>query len=70
MLVGPGEEMDLAALEAAEPADDVGRDRRIGVAQMGHVVDVVDRCGEVEDLVTQRCSRLASVTGYGRTCPM
>jgi hypothetical protein len=42
--------MDPPALKAAETADEIGRDGRIGVPEMGDVVNVVDGCGQVKDL--------------------
>ena len=51
MLVGAGEEVDPAPLHPAEPGDEIGRDGGVGVPQMGHVIHVVDRGGQVEDPV-------------------
>ena len=49
MLVGAREEVDPAALHAAEPGDEVGGHGGVGMPQMGHVIDVIDGGGDVED---------------------
>src|SRR5207245_4655119 len=43
VLVGAGQEERVLALQAAGARQRVGGDRRVGVAHVGHVVDVVDR---------------------------
>ena len=48
VLVGAGQEEDVLPALAMVPGEDVGGDRRVGVAQMGLAVDVVDRGGDVE----------------------
>jgi hypothetical protein len=48
VLVGAGEEEDVVAGQAVPPSQRVGRHRRVGVPDVGHVVDVVDRGGDVE----------------------
>ncbi len=50
MLVGAGEEEDLAALEALETGKGVGRDRFIGMTDMRPPVRIADRGGDVERL--------------------
>ena len=48
VLVGAGQEEDVLAALAVMAGEDVGHDRRVRVADVGLVVDVVDRRGEVE----------------------
>ena len=48
VLVGAGQEEDVLAALAVVPGEDVGRDRRVGVPEVGLAVDVVDRGGDVE----------------------
>ena len=48
VLVGAGQEAHPAAVEPREPGDGVARQRRVGVPDVRHVVDVVDRRGDVE----------------------
>ena len=48
VLVGAGEEADVVAEQPVPARQGVGGDRRVGVADVGHVVDVVDRRGHVE----------------------
>ena len=48
VLVGAGEEEDVLAALAHVAGEDVGGDRRVGVAEVGLGVDVVDRRGDVE----------------------
>jgi hypothetical protein len=48
VLVGAGEEARLLAADAVVAREHVGGDRGVGAAQVGHVVDVVDRRGDVE----------------------
>ncbi len=48
VLVGAGEEHDVVAPEPAPPGQDVGRHRRVRVPDVGRVVHVVDRRGDVE----------------------
>ena len=43
VLVGPGQEEDVVAQQAVPAGQGVGRDRRVGVADVRCVVDVVDR---------------------------
>ena len=50
MLVGAGQEEDVAARIALEARDRVGGDRLIGVADMRAAVGVGDRGGDVEGL--------------------
>ena len=47
VLVGAGEEEDVLAALAHVPGEHVGRHRRVGVAEVGLRVDVVDRGGDV-----------------------
>ena len=47
VLVGAGEEEDVLAALAHVAGEDVGRHRRVGVAEVGLGVDVVDRGGDV-----------------------
>ena len=65
MLVGACEEVDVAAGEAPVAAHRVGDDGRVGVAEMGPRVDVVDRRGEVERLT----GRLGAGHGRERAAP-
>ena len=56
VLVGPRQEEDLVAGEAPGPGEDVGGDRGVGVAHVGHVVHVVDgRRDEVAPLGAHLC---------------
>ena len=48
VLVGAGEEEDLAAVQAHEAGQRVAGERGVGVADMRGVVDVVDRRRDVE----------------------
>src|SRR5687767_6985868 len=48
MLVGAGHEEDVAAAEALEARDRVGRDRLIGMAYVRRTVGIADRGGDVE----------------------
>ena len=48
VLVGTGEEEDVVAQLAMETRSDVGGRRGVGMADVRHVVDVVDRSGDVE----------------------
>ena len=48
VLVGAGQEAHPPAVEAREPGEGIAGQRGVGVADMGHVVDVVDRRGDVE----------------------
>ena len=48
VLVGAGEEHDVVAPEPPPPGQDVGRDRRVRVPDVGRVVHVVDRRRDVE----------------------
>jgi hypothetical protein len=50
MLVGAGQEEHVLAVEALEARQRVGRDRFIGVADMGRAVRVGDGCGDVKAL--------------------
>src|SRR5438270_9588322 len=57
VLVRPGQEDDVVALEAVPAADGVADHGRVGVAYVGGVVDVIDRRSDVEP-------------AHGRTVPM
>ena len=48
MLVGAGQEVGVESVEAVKPREKIGYHGGIGVADVGHVVDIVDRCGDVE----------------------
>ena len=48
VLVGAGEEEDVVADQAVPAGQGVGVDRGVGVPDVGRVLDVVDRCGDVE----------------------
>ena len=48
VLVGAGEEEDVLPQLPVEPGRDVGRGGRVGVPDVRHVVDVIDRSGDVE----------------------
>ena len=50
VLVGAGQEVHPAAVEPREPGDGVARQGRIGVPDVRHVIDVVDRRGDVESV--------------------
>ena len=47
VLVGAGQEVDVAAVEPHEAGQHVAGERRVGVPDMRHVVHVVDRRGDV-----------------------
>ena len=51
VLVGAGEEEGVVAEQAVAAGDDVGRDGRVGVADVRARVDVVDRGSEIELLL-------------------
>ncbi len=46
VLVGAGQEEDVVAHQPVPPGQGVGVDRRVGVPDMGRVLDVVDRGGD------------------------
>ncbi len=48
VLVRPGEEARVFAAEAVVAREHVGRDRGVSAPEVGNVVDVIDRCGDVE----------------------
>ena len=48
VLVGAGEEERLLPLQRVVARQHVGDHRRVGVADMRHVVDIVDRCGHIK----------------------
>ncbi len=48
VLVGAGQKIDLLAPEPLIAGEGVGHHRRVDVADVGHVVDIVDRCGDVK----------------------
>ena len=48
MLVGAGQEEDVLPSLAHVPRDNIGSDLLVGVAQVRHTVDVVDRSGDVK----------------------
>ncbi|OQB51161.1 MAG: hypothetical protein BWX98_02568 [Candidatus Aminicenantes bacterium ADurb.Bin147] len=48
VLVRPGEKEHLPSVHLHEPGQGVGDDRRIGVADMGDVVDIIDRRRDVK----------------------
>ena len=50
VLVGAGEEHDVVAPQPSPAGEHVGRDRRVRVPDVGRVVHVVDRRGDVERL--------------------
>ena len=54
VLVGPGQEEDVLAEQPVPPGQAVGDDRGVGVADVGRVVDVVDRRRDVEAAHTAR----------------
>jgi len=47
VLVGAGQKMHVVAVEALEACQHIAGERRVGMPDMGHVVDVVDRRGDV-----------------------
>ena len=55
MLVGAGQEEDVAAREPLEARDRVGGDRLIGMADMRRPVRIADRGGDVEGFGHGRC---------------
>ena len=79
VLVRSGQEEDLAAGHPVVAGQGVGDDRRVGVADVGHVVDVVDRRRDVKRRLRllfhryspPRMSVMASarVTGWVRKMP-
>jgi hypothetical protein len=48
VFVGPGQEEDVLPGQLLEPGQGVGDDRRVGVPDVGHVVDVVDRRRDIK----------------------
>ena len=48
VLVGAGQEVGVESVEAVEARQKIGYHGGIGVADVGHVVDIVDRRGDVE----------------------
>jgi hypothetical protein len=48
VLVGAGEEIDVVVEQAMPTGQRVGDDRRVRVADVGGIVDVIDRRGDVE----------------------
>ena len=48
MLVGAGQEKGLVAQKFVETGEDVGEDRRVGVPNMGRVIDIINRSGDVK----------------------
>jgi hypothetical protein len=48
VLIGAREEVGLVTEQPMPPRDGVGDDRRVGVADMRRVVDVVDRRRDIE----------------------
>ncbi len=65
VLVGAGEEEDVVAVEPLEAGDGVGRDRLVGVADVGRAVGIGDRGGDVEFLGAHR--RLAVKSEFACT---
>ena len=57
VLVGPGEEEHVLAVEPLKPRQRIGRDRLIGVADMRHTVRVCDRGRDVESVGVDGCRR-------------
>ena len=57
VLVRPGQEQHVLTQEAVPSRDGVAHHRRVGVTDMGRVVDVIDRRSDVEP-------------AHGRTVPM
>src|SRR5262249_4037600 len=47
VLVGSGQEVDLLAQDSMKAREDVGHDGGVDVADVGRVVDVIDRGGDV-----------------------
>jgi hypothetical protein len=47
VLVGPGDEEHVIAVKPHEPGDCIGRDRLVGVADMGRAIGIGDGRGEV-----------------------
>jgi hypothetical protein len=56
VLVGPGQEEDVAAALAHVAGEDVGRHRRVRVPEVGLGIDVVDRGGDVVGVVLAHVS--------------
>ena len=48
VLIGTGQEVRLFTARAMKTRERIGGDGGVGMADMGHVVDVVDRGGDVE----------------------
>jgi hypothetical protein len=59
MLVGAGQEEDVAAAQALEARDRVGRDRLIGVADMRPAIRIADCRRDVEGFGHGRCGLAA-----------
>ena len=51
VFVGPGQEEDFLAGQFLEAGQGVGDDGRVGVPDVGHVVHVVDRRGDIETVL-------------------
>ena len=48
VLIGASQEVGVESVEAVKPREKIGYHGGIGVADVGHVVDIVDRRGDVE----------------------
>ena len=51
MLIKPRQKKHVSATKSPKTCKDIGRDRGIGMPDMGDVVDVINRGGDVERLV-------------------
>ena len=64
VLVGAGQVEGVVAVEAVEAGQEVGHHRRVGVAEVGLGVDVVDRRGEVDGAVHGEGRPPGGASGY------
>ena len=69
VLVGAGEVEDLLAAQPVEPGDEVGGHGVVRVPDVGHVVRVVDRRGDVEDVAAHGRVMVPAGTARGRSGP-
>ena len=66
VLVGPGQKHDIEAIEPLEAGDYVAGKRCIGVTDVRHVVDVVDRRRDVEGVGRGHVQAARRAAGWPR----